>query len=318
MGTRPDGTPDDYSNFTTPASGTTGSAGQVAKNVQFDPRTGVADFSHNPNATGGDVMNPYSYGGVAGTVRVGPDGKPYVDPSRDGRARDVNRLRGIADAAPKREAFAMNYAGGDADRARADATRANQGVAAGMLAGAARGEAPSGAVIRGQGASDDSFGAALGAQAGAKGGVANQAAAATAGNRAAASHQLGVASSLGGARSNELTSARGAYSQGTNAMRTGDFQQQALDQQRQRAGLANEMSQRELNQGRQLGYEGLGYDVNVNAMNAALKNEDRAAGLAGAALARETQQADRMASFYNKGISQAGKLGGSLIDDDDK
>lgn len=301
-----------------PAPATTipmGQGGQAA-GVSYDPRTGIADFQ--PGATRGRIVDPYSLGGVSGAVVTGPDGKPMVDPSRNFQHQESGRLRGIADAASRREAYEMDYSKGDADRARTDVTRGNQGVASAMLGDAAKGAAPSGAVIRGQSASDDSFGAALGAQAGAKGGVANQAAATQAGGGVAARNQLGVANKFGGARSDELTGARGAYSQGTNAQRTGDMQQQALDQQRQRAGLANEMSQRELNQGRQLGYEGLGYDTNINAMNAGIKNEQRHAGLTGAAMARETAQADRMASFYNKGIAAVGKLGGSLASGEDE
>lgn len=289
--------------------------GNMGAGGGYNPRTGIADFGEG--AETGNIQDPTAWGGVSGKIIIGPDGKPMVDPSQDGRGQDVSRFRGVADAAAHRAAPKMDYSKGDADRARSLNTRGDQGVATSMLADAAHGGAPSGAVIRGQGATDDSFATALTAGGGVKGGPTNQAAANAAGANAAGVQQGGVAAHLGQARGGELTSARTAYSQGTAAQRAGDYAQQGTDLQRQRAGLANEMGQRELNQGRELGYEGLAYDTNVGAMNAGLKEGDRHAGLVGSSLQRETQQSDRMAGFYNKAIGEAGKMGGSALHPDD-
>lgn len=293
-----------------------GGVGNMGLGGGYNPGSGISNFG--PGVETGNIQDPDAWGGVSGKIVIGPDGKPMVDASQSGRGQDVSRFRGVADAAEGRAAPKMDYSKGNVDRGMGQATRGQQGVATALLGNAAHGGAPSGAVIRGQGATDNSFEAQLGAQAGAKGGPTNQAAATQGGAVAAQGAQLGVASHLGAARSGELTSARGAYSAGANMERGGDYQQQALDQQRQRAGLANEMGQRELNQNRELGYEGLAYNVNEGSLNAAMKEGDRQAGLQGTSLQRETNQADRMASFYNQSIQSAGKMGKSALNPDDE
>jgi len=336
----PDGTPKDGSGFSTPGNGAppapntpgTGDNGQTwnptggpdgqgaweqgpsgpgfgangwAKGVDYNPRTGANSFGENPQL--GDIGDPRAWGGISGKVIIGPDGKPMVDPSQSGRARDVGRFQKTGEDAANRAAFQMDYGKGDIDRGNAQATRAQQGVATAMLAQAAKGGAPSAAVIRGQGATDDSFASMLGAQAGARGGPANQAAATQGGAAASRGQQLGVASMLGGARSNELTGARGAYSTGANTMRGGDYQQQALDQQRERARMNNQLTQDELNQRRQLGYEGLAYDVNRSSMEQGLHDQERDAGAKITESNRDTRQQDRIADFYSKSVNDINK-----------
>ncbi len=286
-------------------------SGGYSEGTTYNPSTGIADFTYGGGP--GQIFDAGAWGGTSGAVVIGPDGKPYVDTNQSGRAQDVNRYRGVADAAPGRKAYEMDYGKGDADRLRSQGTRAQQGEATSLLGDAARGRAASGAVIRGHNASDDSFGSSLSAQAGARGGVANQAAATQAGAATSMAQQQGVAAHLGAARSGELTSARGAYSTGASAMRAGDYQQQALDQARNKARMQNEMTQRELNQARQLGYEGMALDVNEGAMNAGLAADDRKAGIYSTALNRETAKDDRMASFYGKAIGDVGKMGGDAL-----
>lgn len=279
----------------------------IAGGVNYDAPNNLASFS--PGATTGQIQDPTAWGGTSGAVVIGPDGKPMVDTSMSGRGQDVTRLRGTADAAAKRQAYQMDYGQGNIDRATAGATRDRQVAATDLLSGAARGNAPSGAVIRGQNASDDSFASQLATQSGGRGGAVAQGAAGAVGLQTGQQGQLGVASHLGGARSNELTQARTAYSQGTAAQRKGDYQQQALDQARAKAKYENDLSQRELNDKRQLGYEQLGFGVNDASMNAGLAEGDRRAGIFQTSLQRDTQQADRMAQFYGQSLNSAAKLG---------
>ncbi len=279
----------------------------------YNPRTGMGDPT---GATLGNINDPLAFGGTSGEVVLGPDGKPRIDTSLSSRGKMVADYQATAGQAANRDAYQMNYAQGDQDRAGSLATRDRQAGATNMLDAAARGAVPSGAVMRGANASDDSLAAALGAQAGARG-TTGQAAASRRGMAAGQAQQLGVAGHLGGARHGELTAARGAFSQGANAQRSGDYQQQALEQQRAKAKYENEMGQRELNQKRQIGYEGLAYDTNEAAMNAGLKEVDRNAGILGTSLQREQRSADRMASFYNSSINAAGKLGQSMGGDDE-
>ena len=301
--------PDQYSDFQHPDDGGLGGGAYGnAEGVQYDPRQGVANFA--PGANTGRINDPRAFGGTSGAVIAGPDGKPMIDPSQSGRAQAVGRDRGIADAAANREAYKMNFNAGDKDRNASQVTHQNQQKSTRLLADAAHGNAPSGAVMRGQGATDDSFASQLGAQAGAKGGAANQAAANQAGAAGAAGHQLGVAGALGAARSGELTAARGAYSTGANTMRAGDYQQQAVDQSRAHEQLVNEMKQRDLNQKRQLAYEGLGNRTNDDAMRQGGHDAARAAGIVVHNANRDTTQQNRVADYFGQTVNQMSSSGG--------
>lgn len=286
----------------------------VAGGVNYNPQTGIAAFQ--PGATTGQIQDPYAWGGTSGAVVVGPDGKPMVDASQSGRAQDVNRLQGMGRDMEGRSAYQIDYSKGNADRATAGNTRSNELAAVNGLGAAARGNAPSAAVIGGQGALDDSLAAGLSASAGAKGGVVGQSAAGAAGSRAIAGGDLGSAQGLGAQRSNELTSARTAYGGAAGALRQGDFSQQGLDAARAKAQYESEIGQRQLNdQGRRQA-EDLAFGVNQKAMEAGQAEDDRSTGNYSTSLQRQTAQADRMASLYNGAINQAGKMAPGIGGDD--
>ena len=302
----PNGGPDGKGAWISGPSGPGFGANGFAGDTKYNPRTGVAEFGDNP--TLGDVQDPRSWGGVSGKVIIGPDGKPMVDPSDNGRARDVKRFQGVADAAANREAFHMDYGKGDADRARSQQTAYRQIGANAMLGNAAHGNAPSGAEMRGNAATDDALGSAMQAQAGARG-VTGQAAATAGAGGALRSADLGIADHYGGARSAELNAARTAYSQGGAVARAGNYSQQALDQQRERAKMGNQLTQDQLNQNRQLGYEGLAYDTNHGAMEQGLHDDARDAGQKVTDSGRDTRASDRLASFYNQTTQAAASSG---------
>lgn len=280
--------------------------GGNASGVNYNPRTGIADFG--PDATTGNISDPTAWGGSSGAVVIGPDGKPMVDASQSGRGRDVSRLRDMGAGFDSRQAYQLDYSKGDQDRATAGRTRAEQNNAVALLGNAAKGGAPSAAVIQGQGGLDDAFSASLGQQASARSGPVAGAAAVQRGQAANASGSLGVANTLGQQRSAELMGDRAAYSGSAGAMRGGDLQGQALDQQRAKAKYESEIGQRKLNDRGQREAEDLAYDVNKNAMNAGLKNDDLNAGNIATSLQRETQNQDRLAKFYNTAIDSAGDL----------
>lgn len=284
-------------------------------NVGYNPRTGISDI--NPETTTGNIADPYAWGGSSGQVVLGPDGKPMIDTSRSGRANDERRFRGMGNEAANRQAYQLNYGKGDVDRAAAQRSRGAQAQAVGALGNAARGLAPSRAVIQGQGMVDATLEQQLAGQGGTKG-IAATGAAGRAGAGAAAQQQLGVADHLGGMRSGELTAARGLYGQGAGAMRTQDYAAQNLSQDRAKAKYASEFGQRQLNSADQRDYERMAFDTNVNAQNAGLKEEERAAGIYAASLAREGRDKDAMAQMFKGSITTAGQLGKSALDDDDK
>jgi hypothetical protein len=79
--------------------------------------------------------------------------------------------------------------------------------------------------------------------------------------------------------------------------------------------MTNEMTQRELNQQRQLGYEDLALQANEGALKANQAGQERQAGIIGNSLQRQTAADDRMARFYGQAINSAGQAAGKLGDD---
>jgi hypothetical protein len=290
--------------------------GGVASGVNYNPRTGMSSF--DGGATTGQIQDPYAWGGTSGAVVVGPDGKPAIDTSQSGRQQDVNRLRGMGAGMANRQAYQLDYGKGNVDRAQGQADRTREAGAVARLANAAKGGAPSAAVIGSQGAMDDAFGSQLAAQGGARN-VTQGGAASVAGSNGAMAGQLAATGGLGAQRSGELMGDRTAYAGAAGALRTGDYGQQSLDQQRAKAQYESEIGQRQLNdQGRRQA-EDLAFGVNQKAMEAGQAETDRATGNYATSLQRQTNQADRAASLYNGAINQAGKMmpsGGGGGDDD--
>jgi len=286
-------------------------------NVSYDPRTGMSNMGElGEDAKTGNIADPFAWGGSSGAVVLGPDGKPRIDTSQSGRAQDERRYRGMGNEAANRDAYQLDYGKGNVDRAAQQRSRSAQAQAVGALGYAARGEAPSRAVIQGQSMVDATLEGQMAAQGGAKG-VGGQGASQRLAARTAGQQQLGVADQLGGMRSNELTAARNLYGQGAGQLRQGDYSEQNLSQQRAKARAASELGQRQLNQAEQLDYERMAFDTNAGAMNAGLKEEERAAGIYTNALAREGRDKDAMAQMFKGAVHTAGDLGKDAMKDDE-
>ena len=281
----------------------------TADGTTYNAMTGLGNI--NPNAAGSYVSDPTSWGGVAGRVVIGPDGKPTVDTTQSGRATDVANFQAIGQQDANRAAPTMNFAAGDAQRNQGLGVRGQQSNALAMLGNAARGNAPSAAAIQSSGGLDDAFQSQLQAGSGAKGGIGQQGAAARAGYMNGASQGLATAQNSGAARSGELNAARSAYAGGAGNVRTGDLTQQNADQQRAGMQYANAFGQAKLNQMAQEGNEQTAWNVNKYAQDAGQKEAQVQLGNTEYGQQRENAAADRMASFYGNAISQAGKAGGA-------
>lgn len=278
----------------------------------------------------GHQRNGLSYGGYDATAVRNDKNEVVLDYGKSGRNDAMGRVRGMGAAAAEREAYQGNYLAADGDAARADEARGLQDQSLDRLRGAAAGGAPSVTTGAGNAMIDQSVQGQMGAQAGARGGLA-QAAAAHASYQQAGGMLAQGAGQMAGMRAGELANARGAYSTGAGAMRQGDYASQGLFQQRATTQAEAEMAQRQLNQQDQMNYEGLGQRIQFGERNAAMAQEETDAGIYANSLKIENQEKNRtqamvgtlagaggaglagVASLYNSGGGGGGRSGGGII-----
>jgi hypothetical protein len=202
------------------------------------------------------TYDPEQIGGGQKTIRAGDDGSLTYVSGGHSDEDEVNRYRGLGEAAAKRQAYQANWAPAQADEANGVAARQSQLDATGLLQQAAQGGAPSAASIMGQQAGAQSLASTLGASAGARG---MSAGAAQMGARAGmGGQQLGSLAQYTAMRGNEMGAAQNAYGAAGSAMRTGDYAQQGLAGQRAQADAASQFAQTQLNDQAQTGYEQMG------------------------------------------------------------
>lgn len=273
----------------------------------------------NPNGyTGGWVQ------GAHGTGWLPTDKAAFLAAQKwqpTGRALDVDRYRGLGEAAAGRGAPSLDY--GDAnrhlnggvtalnqaygDRNLAYEARGEQLGALALQRSAAMGEQPSQAQLLGRSMIDQSLNAQLAGAASARGGTLAQAAAQRQAMQGAAQFRAQGAQQLSAMRADEMDRARGAYMQGASGIRGMDYA--GADQATRIAGARTDMgrtaaqmaqaqgqlvmSQRALNDQTRQGYETMGFNTNQAALNAGLAR-------AGAA-----QQADQFGQQMQLGQQEA-------------
>jgi hypothetical protein len=225
-----------------------------------------------------------------------------------GQAQDVNRYRGMADAAYGRGAPSLLYgnaygyldsANGYLDESAASrgmgvADRGSQLSALALQRQAAEGSAPSQAQLLGRNMLDQSLQAQLAGAASARGGGMAQAAAMRQAAQGAAAFQQQGTNNLAAMRAQEMATARDAYMNGATNIRGQDYigansataaataansmAGTSADMAKTRADI--ELRNRALNDSAQQYYENLAFGVNQSALNANM-------GLAGNAQAND-------------------------------
>lgn len=256
-----------------------------------DPETGVhIPAGHGYRAVPGTTSG--YWGGTAPGTHHDANGNVVHDPS--GREQDVNRYRGMGEAASQRQAYQV-------DTSNSSQSRNAQATASALQYQAAMGNAPSQAELLGRNMIDQSLEAQMAAAASARGGALAQAAATRgAASRAAAQRQQGM-NNLAALRAQEMATARQAFMQGATGIRGQDLS--AAEMQ-----MRSELAQRGLNQQAQMGYEGMGFNVNAAALQAGLNRKAIETGQAKFNQEMELQQQQSDRNFAN-GLLGAG-IGG--------
>jgi hypothetical protein len=249
----------------------------------FAPQGAQGGFNGYGDASDWNTASGYSYLGMPDQY----DSQGRIIPGSSGAAQEVGRLQGIAGDYRNQAAPTIDYANANADRnagvadwqanyQQAQGARGNQSDSLGLLAGAARGNAPSAAQIQQQQGIDAAVRSQQALAASARGPGALAAAQGQAAGNTAMLQQQGIAQNSA-LRAQEMAQARGQYSEASNAMRGQDLsqmqmmraaqlQQQGLDAQQAAAQASVEMQQRELGLQGSLGYEGLAANVGQNAV----------------------------------------------------
>lgn len=245
------------------------------------PDTPAADMTPG-RVRGGDAMGGHNtgdaWGGYAGTVVVGPDGKPRYDESLSGRQADVDRFRAFGEKAAAQPAYQLNYGNANQDAAMGQSDRLRQQGATDLARDAALGH-NSAAQAMGQ------FNLRQGGQMQQAGAMSTRG-----GPLAAASAlqnqqgQQGAYMQRGNAalRANaadEMAAGRSQYADMAAVTRAGDAaaQRQNANQAINQGGMEN--AQRDLAQQGQMGFEGMAGGVNLAAQNAALGAKETAQGI---------------------------------------
>ncbi len=197
----------------------------------------------DPSRIGGGVGVEHLHGNDASTYTEAPD--------------ETQRYRSLGEAAAARQAYQVNFDKAKADEAQGLRAHADQSRALGLMSNAAHGNAPSQAAILGGQVAGQSLQAQQAAAANGRGLAGAAAAQQQAAGQAASVQQAGLGQ-FAGMRGQEMAHAQGVYGQGAGTMRTGDYAQQGLAQQRAEAQGQSEFTQRQLNQEGQMGYEQMG------------------------------------------------------------
>jgi hypothetical protein len=309
--------PNEYSNFTNPDSGSQSNPTGRPEGSTWDPKA-KQWVVPNPNQRGsglpGKLGNGYtsegrvdtaadgavengsnvggSWGGYNATVVRGDDGNLHVDHSMSGQAADVNRLQGLGAAASNRQAYQNDYTQANADAAMGAQMREEQGYAGGLMRNAALGIGSQSQALGRRMLESGAQAQQAAAMSTRGGGLAQAAAMRQQQNGQGAYMQAGNAE-LRGQLADEMARGRSAYMANSSAMRDGDSRAQALNQGQAINQMKNEMTQRDLNQQGQIGYESMAQNVNKAALDAQLKNREQSVGIDAAASARASRLADR-------------------------
>lgn len=259
----------------------------------------------------------------------------------DAASEDVNRYRGLGEAAANRSAYEIDYTRANqgltdarndlgaayGDRNRAGAARQQQLGAVGEMQRAAMGQAPSRAETLGRSMIDQSLQAQLAGAASARGGAMAQAAAMRQAQQGAAGFQAQGAQQLAALRADEMERARGAWMQGASGIRAQDYAgaQQATGMAQTSTGMAqtaaqmqqaqaqSELTQRQLNQQGQQFYEGKGFDTRTAQLNADLQGAAMEQGGDQFRAGMELKRDEQVYNMAGAGIGAGATMGASLV-----
>ena len=243
-------------------------------------RYGQTTVTTNPYAAvdGGRVRDPESWGGYGATIGVDANGNPYADVGASGRQGDVDRYRGMAEAAANRGAYQNNYAAANVLSGAGARARGMQGDAMGLYRDAAMGVNSQAQALGQQMMTQGLQAQQAGAMSTRGGSLAQMAAMRQQQMGQGAFMQRGQAQ-LDALRAQEMAAGRAGYMGAATTQRSGDYASQALNQEQSLAQMQNELQQRQRNQQAQLGYEGMAQGVNKAALAGGLQGMEIDAGV---------------------------------------
>lgn len=288
-----------HGGFVGPGYGKPGSPGYDANGIAYNPATNPAPPPPpNPNGGRGGGANGAN-GGVSGGGD--PRGDAFEWAGKPGRAAaDVARYQGMGAAWANQQAPTTDYTQANRYMGMGDQARSSQGDALGMMQQAALGNTPSVAQLQQQQGMQSAIAGQMAMQANARG-ASGMAQAGYGGAANVAGLQRGGAMDASMLRAQEMANARNAYMQGASGMRGQDLQGQQMGMQMGQYGSDLSMRQRALGQAGQLGFEGMGYNVNDAQMGGQM-------GLYGAQDAQHTLQVN------TDSASQARNGAGAWVD----
>lgn len=289
--------------------------GAYATGWTVDPRTGSAK-GLSGRARGyeseGKVQDETSWGGYGTTVHRDENGNFYSVPMESGRQEDVNRYQGMAAAAAARDAYQNNYGMANGYNDAANRMGAYQGDAAALYRQQALGQG-SQAQALGQGMLRQGIAAQQAAAMSTRGGSLAQMAAMRQQAQGAGAFMQAGGAQLDALRAQEMAAGRLGYMNATGAQRAGDLTSQGQNQQQSLAQMQNELYQRELNQKAQQGYEGMAFDVNRQAQNANLTNQEIDSGVANTIAGINAADKARDMRLAGAGVSAVATMGTGAI-----
>lgn len=262
----------------------------------------------------GKVHDPTAWGGYSGTNVKTPGGAVLEDRNLSGQTADVGRYRTLGEVAANQPAYQNNYDQANRYRAMGMVDRTGQMRGLGYMAAAASGQTPTQAQMLGRRMLGESVAAQQSGAASMRGGSLAQAAAMRRQQQGQAGFEQQGRAQIAAAHADELQTARQQYAQAALQMGGLDLQSQKLAQDQANAQMANELQQRQLNQRGQLGYEGMAYDVNAAALQAALQKEQAKAGMYQNQLAIDQSQREREARIMGATTAAVGSGASHLLD----
>lgn len=284
--------------------GTASDLGLLARKRQgFDSSGDETTYDPTQVGGGGQTIH-YGSGNGQGTLVSG------VDPNTS----ELNRYRSMGEAAAARQAYQVNFGKSLGDESQGFQDRNSQILAASGLRNAAEGNAPSQAAILGNQAAGQSLEAQMAAAANGRGGVQTKgsigaAAAQSQAAQMASQQQLGNVAQYSGMRGAEMQHAQQSYGAAGGTMRTGDYAQQGMAQQRAEAQGQSEFTQRQLNQQGQMGYEQMGINNQQAESDGALRQAAMTAQSNADATSSHDARNARNLQIATSGMQAVGTLG---------
>lgn len=288
----------------TPGDGWSGGASMApgGSGVNYDPYA-----AKDP----GKVRDPRAWGGYGATLEYDENGNLVANMGANGRQADVDRYRGMAEAAANRGAYQNNYAAANVLSDAGARARGYQGDAMGLYRDAAMGinsqSQRLGNQMMMQGAQAQQA-AALST----RGGSLAQAAALRAQQGGEAAYMQQGRNQLDALLAQEMAAGRSGYMDAATQQRSGDYTSQGMNQQQAIAQMQNELQQRQRNQAAQMGYEGMAQAVNKAALEGGIQNSQIDAGIYTNQKAYDERQKDSDLRMFGAGAGAAGATLGAV------